>query len=518
MVKRKIHEVDTFLRSYPNIKDKINRGCYYEGCRKAYGEGRKGLGYGPKGGDRESCKTHKRITDVEQNILCIYKGCKTKGTIFLGDHKVCSTHIEVLKEDGQFPEEYVTRSKNTNVCIVSGCGIIASYDKNKHCKTHAESSTSDDKRRCDYPGCKSKSRPTFGFHGEKKTRCKDHKEANMFSRKLCSHYPDCTLSASYGTPDGIALTCVQHKLEHYILNVLTCEVRNCRRQVCFGYINGESTHCSEHKEPGQIDLRNKRCMHDGCDKNRSFGEINGERKWCSQHKEEGDVNLVEILCAMPCCIGIENQVKDFYPEHMAKNSEYFGKRICLFAKRVFIEDAIMSGDINKVYEYKKFFNIKEIVTLNAQSAFRIECEKHYFPILEDCVSITFDTHVREGDKVNTYKRPDIFYKWNVGDMNFAIHLEYDENSSHEDNEDRVKIIHKDAECEGTTYLIRIQGGHDTKNPLCKDVLMEDYKYAQVTEEGINTAKKVADVVKERINWIKDGLGPYGEMRPFRVNV
>jgi len=165
MVKRHIQEVDDYLRTYPKTKDKKSRKCFVKDCKKeSHGfKVRGGLGYGPRGGDRISCKAHKEKNHVEQNQLCIYEGCETKGTLFIGDNRLCTEHIEIVKNDGGFPEEYITRSKNTNVCKNPSCKLIASFDNNKHCKKHAQSEKSDDRRKCDYPGCRSESRPTFGF-------------------------------------------------------------------------------------------------------------------------------------------------------------------------------------------------------------------------------------------------------------------------------------------------------------------------------------------------------------------
>lgn len=263
-----------------------------------------------------------------------------------------------------------------------------------------------------------------------------------------------------------------------------------------------------HKPEHFVDARNKRCGHQGCLKNRSFGKKGGERLWCYDHKSEYCVNLVETFCAMACCMYEEIQGKYFHPDHQKKDSEFFGKRICSFARRFLIEDALMSRRDNDYYtEVKKLlghFGLKEVVTLNAQSAFRMECEKEYYDLL---VEVVFDNVVHGGPKVLGDQRPDIFYKWRVNDQDFAIHIEYDENSCHEDDSSRLDRIAREAGCEGKTYVIRVQGGHDTKNPVCRDVRKEYYKYSVVTESGKEVCREVAGLVKERIGWIEQGLGP-----------
>jgi len=220
---------------------------------------------------------------------------------------------------------------------------------------------------------------------------------------------------------------------------------------------------------------------------------------------------------MSCCTNEHKQAHFFHPEYKNKNSEFYGKRICWFGRRVLIEDAIMSNDMKKMEYLKNFFEIKEIVTLNAQSAFRIECEKLYFKLLTDCENITFDNIVCNTTKMYASKRPDVFYKWVIDNKNFGIHLEYDETSSHEDDKERIKTIHKDADCAGSTYLIRINGMHGTDKSLCREVQNEYYKYSKITQLGIIKAEEVAELVKERINWIKGGLVPNID-RPSKIDL
>lgn len=511
MVKRKIREVDDFLQTYESLKDRVGRMCYVEGCRKqsrGFRSPIKGsLGYGFKGGDRVSCLQHKLPEHVEQNQFCIYIGCESYGKQSLANYKFCAEHVDQVRADGDFPEDYVTREKAAK-CRTPGCQVAASYDDGKHCKQHAISNKSDDRRRCDFKGCTSTRRPTFGIPGEKPTRCKNHKTYDMASHKRCAE-EGCKVSASYGLPDEVAKYCKRHAGVGYVLNTKTCAYDGCDRQPSFGHKTSfEATYCSKHKPDDFVDVRNKTCVHEGCSKNRSFGLKDGERLWCYEHKTEDCINLVEIKCAMACCMyGEGTQGKYFHPEHKDKGSEFFEKRICSFGRRALIEDALMDGKKSTVKTLLKHFGLKEVVTLNAQSAVRVECEKHYYKLLQHCVEVVFDAVVNGAPKIRRNKRPDIFYKWNVNNHDFAIHIEYDEDSSHEDDTPRLERIAKEAGCEGRTYVIRVQGGHDTKNPVCKVVQEEYYKYWEVTGAGKEVCRDVANVVKERIAWIQQGLAP-----------
>lgn len=511
MVKRKIQEVDDFLHTYEYLKDRVGRMCYVQGCRKqsrGFGSPIKGsLGYGFKGGDRVSCKKHKLPEHVEQNHQCIYVGCELRGKQSLANYNFCAKHVDQVRKDGDFPEDYVTREKAVK-CRTPGCEVAASYDGGKHCKQHAVSNKSDDRRRCEFEGCRSTQRPTFGIPGEKPTRCKNHKTPDMASHKQCVE-EGCKVSASYGLPDEVAQYCKTHAGVGYILNTKTCVHDGCDRQPSFGNkTSSESTYCSKHKPDDFVDVKNKTCVYEGCPKKRSFGLKDGERLWCYDHKTEDCINLVETKCAMACCMYGEGiQGKYFHPDYKNKGSGFFKKRICSFARRALIEDALMADKKSTVETLLKHFGLNEVETLNAQSAVRVECEKHYHKLLSDCNDIIFDHFVFEGCKGVGNKRPDIFYKWVVNGQGFAIHIEYDEDSDHEDDTPRLKRIAKEAGCEGRTYVIRVQGGRNTKNPLCKVVREEYYKYWKVTDAGKEVCRDVADLVKQRIGWIKQGLAP-----------
>ena len=496
--------------------------CYVQGCKKQsrglFSETKGSLGYGFKGGDRVSCKTHKLPEHVEQNQRCIYLGCKMMGKQFLGDHKFCAGHKNEVREAGGFPVDFTAGQKQA-MCKHAGCGVQASYDNWTRCKTHATSTKSDDKRRCDFPGCTSTQRPTYGIPGQPSTRCKQHKTPDMASHKRCAE-KDCKVSASYGLPGEVAKFCNKHKAEGFVLNTKICAHEGCESQPSFGATAGsEPTHCSMHKPEDFVDARNKRCCHHGCLKNRSFGTKDGERLWCYDHKTEDCVNLVETKCAMECCMyegGV--QASCDHPEYKNQSSEFFGRRVCYFARRILFELALMNNDNERVECLQLHFGLKEVVTLNAQTAVRVECEKEYHHLLKDCDKVVFDDVVHDGPKEPGHVRPDIFYKWDINDQGFGIHIEYDETSSHEDKVSRLERIARESGCEGKTYVIRVRGGHGTTNPVCEDVRETNYKYSAVTQSGKAVCEEVANLVKERIGWIHEGLAPEDSNRIGKVVV
>lgn len=406
--------------------------CYYHHCYKTR------LAYGEVGGDNVSCLEHKKPNhkNLSELGLCVYKGCTTRGHVTIDGclpANFCTRHAQSLVDQG-LPEEFVNWTKNGKFCSVDGCEVVASFDNGLHCKTHSSTKVSDDDRICAHEGC-TISRPTFGFIGEKKTKCIKHKEDGMYSRKLCG-YEGCYIGASYGPRGGVSSR-------------------------------------------------------------------------CSKHKQEGDI--VESRCSMACCMYSEGiQGKFFHPDHQNKDSEFFGKKICSFARRVLIEVALWNNEKGQVQSLLQHFGLKEVVTLNAQSAFQIECEKHYHGLVKDCVQVVFDKSVIGQAKSLGNRRPDIFYKWEVQGKGFAIHLEYDEKSSHENDVSRLERIAEEAGCKGKTYVIRVRGGHDTKDAVCKPVHEKYYKYYEISGSGGSVCRRVAELVKERIGWIHEGLAPNSE--------
>lgn len=419
--------------------------------------------------------------------------------------------------------------------------------------------TKDGQRRCYYQNC-TLVRLAYGVPGGGKISCEEHKESHhvrLSDLQLCV-YKGCTTKGtitisgcsghnlcwshaksliSQGLPEEFVTfnkgpTCSVEGCEtgasfdkgrfcmRHSPTKVSDETRMCEHEGCttmrpaFGYPRDTPTRCREHKEEGMFS--HKLCDHDGCFTSVSYGPRDGVSQRCSQHKKEGDV--VESKCAMSCCMyGEGTQGKFFHPDHEKQDSEFFGKKICSFARWGLIHVALMDNKTEEFEFLKRHFGVKGVVALNAQSVFRIECEKDYYDLLNDCVQVVFDESVSGEAKSLGNRRPDIFYKWIINDQGFAIHLEYDEKSSHEKAPERLEKIAKESGCEGRVYVIRVRGGHDTTNPVCKDVYETYYKYSAVTQSGKGVCREVAELVKERIGWIKEGLPP-NSARPAKYSV
>ena len=100
--------------------------------------------------------------------------------------------------------------------------------------------------------------------------------------------------------------CSEHK-EPGMINVVhkRCEKDGCTSQPVFNYEGQKKgMYCNEHKEPGMIDIVNKRCQKDGCTSRPSFNYEGQKRKYCSEHKEPGMIDVVHKRCQKDGCTSI----------------------------------------------------------------------------------------------------------------------------------------------------------------------------------------------------------------------
>ena len=363
--------------------------------------------------------------------------------------------------------------------------------------------------------------PVTMFLDTKKVYFKD-----MDHLKKCSNFLCIITRLAWGFPGGEKLYCSKHQDDVeglvYLGDNRACKFIGCSTlsHITIGGYRFCDTHVNQLIQEGlpfaEENVKRpkdsgRRCLEEGCVTYATFD--NGE--YCYKHSPT-KVSDDKRICVMECCRnGDGPQARLYHPDYKNESSEFFGKRICTFGRRVMIEDAIQKNDINELSRLMDFYELNKVTTLNAQSAFRFECEQKYHDLLGNCVDIVFDGHVHEGPKTLWSKRPDIFYKFNINGVNYGIHIEYDETSGHEDDPVRLRCIEENAGCEGRVYLIRVNGGHDSKNPSCTRVEMTNYSYYVVTHEGRQVASMVSDAVVDRIRWIEEGLGP-GDGRPAKI--
>lgn len=117
-------------------------------------------------------------------------------------------------------------------------------------------------------------------------------------------------------------------------------------------------------------------------------------------------------------------------------------------------------------------------------------------------------------------RPDYFHFFGDGTLNVAIHGEYDETEGHEDCDERLAAIAQAADVP-YPYVFRVMARHYTDRALCaRRVLNKTTTYYALTDKGRRVAEETAVAVRERLQWISQGLGPddaAGRMRKIYIN-
>ena len=65
----------------------------------------------------------------------------------------------------------------------------------------------------------------------------------------------------------------------------SCINLECNKQACYNFINLKKVlYCFEHKEPDMINVKDKKCEHEGCLTKPIFDLPNGKPQFCSKHK------------------------------------------------------------------------------------------------------------------------------------------------------------------------------------------------------------------------------------------
>lgn len=455
--------------------------------------------------------SNKREADEMSHRIATEKTKKTKTT----EIDAVDAFLDSMGDRLKYSNPMNPRCRSKEMCIITDLGYGFSGEEKSYCKKHRDEVPGLILvgAQCKYVGCKKKAHYKIGklrFCGPHRDQLiseglPDGKEnvayEKDYSRKCIEE--GCGTSATF---DNFT-HCGPHSSTGKSDDKRVCEIPGCETRPSVGFPGEQQRWCGKHRDEGMVS--HGLCVETGCDKRASYGVSGGKKTSCVGHKKDGYVILGTTICAMACCGATSGglQAVFFHPDHEDETSEFFNKRICRFGRRVLIEDALMHNDVARVESLVTHFQMDRVLTLNAQSAFRFACESRYHELLKDCVDIVFDAPVEKGPKVIGALRPDIFYKWSINGVNYGIHIEYDETSSHEDDARRLQSIAENAECGDRVYVIRVYGGHDTKNPACTRVHMDNFEYFKVTGEGENVAVKVADAVTERIQWIKEGLGP-----------
>lgn len=151
---------------------------------------------------------------------------------------------------------------------------------------------------CSEEGCRSTSR-SFGFPGERGTRCKKHALPGMRNvvNRLCEHSGCSSTSRVFDVPGGKGRFCKEHALSTMV-NVVSvrCEFEGCiTTSRNFDVPGGKGRFCKEHAELGMIDVRNVLCQQEGCSFRANYSMKGTPAMYCSKHKMIG-------MCSRQSCL------------------------------------------------------------------------------------------------------------------------------------------------------------------------------------------------------------------------
>ncbi|CAM9375432.1 unnamed protein product [Ectocarpus sp. 12 AP-2014] len=120
--------------------------------------------------------------------------------------------------------------------------------------------------------------------------------------RVCSH-PECTKSPYFGWHGESAVSCVAHK-EPGMVDVKNkrCEFEGCMKRRLFGFRGERARFCGAHRQEGMVDLKNKRCKWIGCTKQANFSE-RGKfvASFCEEHRSPGMVDIKGARCDADGC-------------------------------------------------------------------------------------------------------------------------------------------------------------------------------------------------------------------------
>ncbi|AAC96920.1 hypothetical protein PBCVKS1B_550L [Paramecium bursaria Chlorella virus KS1B] len=140
-----------------------------------------------------------------------------------------------------------------------------------------------------------KSRPYFGFPGEKPTWCSKCPEKSKEAINVVNKKCECGKSQPYfGLPGEKPIWCSKcPEKSKEATNVKNKKCRCGKSQPYFGLQDGKPEWCSKCKPKEASDIKNKKCQ---CGKNLVFGLLGQKAEFCGTCKPEDAVNVVSKKC------------------------------------------------------------------------------------------------------------------------------------------------------------------------------------------------------------------------------
>ena len=119
--------------------------------------------------------------------------------------------------------------------------------------------------------------------------------------KGCCYFEDCTKAATYGQLGRNACYCFSHKQPGMV--DVTNKRCACGRTVSFGYAGQKPTACASCKTPLMVCVRKRNLC--ACGVRANYGLVDGRATACRVHKTEEMVDVAHSLC--PC--GVRKNIR-----------------------------------------------------------------------------------------------------------------------------------------------------------------------------------------------------------------
>jgi hypothetical protein len=208
-------------------------------------------------------------------------------------------------------------------------------------------------------------------------------------------------------------------------------------------------------------------------------------------------------CEKPCCTafsGILTFAKYIHPDT--------GEGICTAFARNMVAEALFETNEEEVQRLMKYFNFKRKLVFRAEQAFFCALNKAAPELrqFESAIDTSVLKQFYDKAKSTEDRRPDAFFL--CRQTNVGLHFEYDENTFHEDDNDRLTLIANQAGCgPEAVYVVRVNGRQNTQDSLCARRINKQYSYYKLTKRGEEVVAQVAEYMKECVDKMNQGILP-----------
>jgi hypothetical protein len=173
-----------------------------------------------------------------------------------------------------------------------------------------------------------------------------------------------------------------------------------------------------------------------------------------------------------------------------------------------IQECLLRNDKKAAKDLSRWFGFKKQLVYRAEQIFYNELVLRVpaLKTMRRCLDESVLSGIAGMPKKMSDPRPDYFHFDDAARM--AIHGEFDETDSHEDDDDRLyRIAHHAGIDRDRIYMFRVLARLDTPDALCDRVESKGYVYYKMNTRGLAVVDRVAEYVVGCIERIGMGMPP-----------